>query len=152
MSPFATLNPKTILSHARPGEVLAITVLAALVAHTMMNWLGRIAAPTTWDYGPAQLAVHVAMFARGAPLYRDFRSAPFIPLVYGPVVPILTAKLAPIFGRGTMAALEAGRVLRLFQRIRGTAAADTFEAGAGIAGRAHTAGGPYRSPSRCRYR
>ncbi|HLI79913.1 MAG TPA: hypothetical protein VKV03_08015 [Candidatus Binataceae bacterium] len=113
MSPFATLNPKTILSHARPGEVLAITVLAALVAHTMMNWLGRIAAPTTWDYGPAQLAVHVAMFARGAPLYRDFRSAPFIPLVYGPVVPILTAKLAPIFGRGTMAALEAGRVLTI---------------------------------------
>ncbi len=80
-----------------------------LALRTMQGWLCRIGMPTTWDYGPAQLAIHVDLFAKGAPLYRDFRIAPFIPLVYGPIVPALTGKLAPMFGAGPMAALEAGR-------------------------------------------
>jgi len=87
--------------------------LSILALRTMQGWLCRIAMPTTWDYGPAQLAIHVDLFARGAPLYRDFRIAPFIPLVYGPVVPTLTGKLAPLFGHGPMAALEAGRLLTI---------------------------------------
>jgi hypothetical protein len=84
-----------------------------LALRTMQGWLCRIGMPTTWDYGPAQLAIHVDLFVRGAPLYRDFRIAPFIPLVYGPVVPTLTGKLAPLFGHGPMAALEAGRLLTI---------------------------------------
>ncbi len=80
-----------------------------LALRTMQGWVCRIAMPATWDYGPAQLAIHVDLFANGAPLYRDFRIAPFIPLVYGPIVPSLTGKLAPMFGAGPMAALEAGR-------------------------------------------
>ena len=83
----------------------------------MQGWLCRIAVPLTWDYGPAQLAIHVAMLVKGAPLYRDFRVAPFIPLVYGPVVPALTAKLTPMFGTGPMAALEAGRLLTIASTI-----------------------------------
>jgi hypothetical protein len=79
----------------------------------MQSWLCRVGATTVWDYGPAQLAIHVDMLVRGAPLYRDFRVAPFIPLVYGPLVPALTAKLAPMFGNGAMAALEAGRLLTI---------------------------------------
>ena len=67
----------------------------------------------TWDYGPAQLAIHADMIRRGVPLYRDFRTAPFMPLVYGPVVPAFTAIAAPIFGAGPMAALEAGRLLTI---------------------------------------
>ncbi|HLX36427.1 MAG TPA: hypothetical protein VKR29_01455, partial [Candidatus Binataceae bacterium] len=58
-------------------------------------------------------AVHVAMYAAGAPLYRDFRTPPFIPLVYGPLVPMITAKLLPLFGGGPMGALEAGRALTI---------------------------------------
>jgi len=84
-----------------------------LASRTMQGWLCRISMPTTWDYGPAQLAIHVDLFAKGAPLYRDFRIAPFIPLVYGPIVPSLTGKLAPAFGAGPMAALEAGRSLTI---------------------------------------
>jgi len=70
-----------------------------------------LGSPVTSDYGPAQLAVHVAMYAAGAPLYRDFRAPPYIPLVYGPVVPLVTARVAMVFGSGPMAALEAGRIL-----------------------------------------
>jgi hypothetical protein len=93
--------------------MIAIAALLLLAARTMQGWLCRVGAPAVWDYGPAQLAIHVAMFARGAPMYRDFRSAPFIPLVYGPVIPALTAGLAPRFGSGPMAALEAGRMLTI---------------------------------------
>jgi hypothetical protein len=84
-----------------------------LAARTMQGWLCRAGAPSVWDYGPAQLAIQVAKLANGAPLYRDFRSAPFDPLVYGPVIPMLTARLAPWFGAGPMAALEAGRILTI---------------------------------------
>ena len=80
---------------------------------TMQGWLCRIGAPITWDYGPVQLAIHVDMVVRGSPLYRDFRVAPFIPLVYGPVVPLLTAKLVSMFGSGPLAALAAGRLLTI---------------------------------------
>jgi hypothetical protein len=97
----------------RLGEAVALSMLALLALRTMQGWLCRIAAPTTWDYGPAQLAIYVDLFVKGAPLYRDFRVAPFIPLVYGPVVPAVTAKLAPMFGSGPMAALEAGRLLTI---------------------------------------
>lgn len=100
-------------SSTGPGLGIAIAILAVLVLHTIDGWIRRIAMPTTWDYGPAQLATSVDLFVRGAPLYRDFRSAPFMPLVYGPVVPALTMVLAPIFGGGPMAALEAGRVLTI---------------------------------------
>ncbi len=106
-----------MLAEILPGEVLAITVLTVLGLRTMVHWLGSIASPTTWDYGPAQLAVHVAMFADGAPLYRDFRTPPFNPLVYGPIVPIMTAKLAAMFGSGPMAELEAGRLLTIASTI-----------------------------------
>jgi hypothetical protein len=95
------------------GEAVALSMLALPALRTMQGWLCRLAAPTTWDYGPAQLAIYVDMFVKGAPLYRDFRVAPFIPLVYGPVVPAVTAKLAPMFGSGPMAALEAGRLLTI---------------------------------------
>ena len=80
-----------------------------LALRTIEGWVCRIGMPITWDYGPAQLAIHVDLFVKGAPLYRDFRIAPCIPLVYGPIVPSLTGKLAPMFGAGAMAALEAGR-------------------------------------------
>jgi hypothetical protein len=90
---------------------------ALLALRTMQGWLCRIAAPTTWDYGPAQLAIYVDMFVKGAPLYRDFRAAPLIPLVYGPIIPVVTAKLAPMFGIGPMAALEAGRLLTIASTI-----------------------------------
>jgi hypothetical protein len=53
------------------------------------------------------------MWIRVIALYRDFRTAPFIPLVYGPIVPWITASLAPSFGSGAMAALEAGRVITI---------------------------------------
>lgn len=88
-------------------------MLALLVFRTIEGWICRIAMRATWDYGPAQLAIHVDMFRNGARLYRDFRIAPFVALVYGPVIPALTEKLAPIFGSGAMAALEAGRVLTI---------------------------------------
>ena len=92
-------------------------MLALLALRTMQGWLCRIAAPLTGDYGPAQLAIYVDMLVKGAPLYRDFRVAPFIPLVYGPVVPAVTAKLAPMFGIGPLAALEAGRLLTIASTI-----------------------------------
>jgi hypothetical protein len=92
---------------------VALSILAVLALRTMRTWLGRIAMPITWDYGPAQLAILVDMFRRGMPLYRDFRIAPFIPLVYGPVIPAMTSRLAPLFGTGPMSALEAGRVLTI---------------------------------------
>jgi hypothetical protein len=91
--------------------------LIALALRTFAEWMTRLTSPITTDYGPAQLAVHVAMYAAGAPLYRDFRTPPFIPLVYGPVVPIMTARLAPVFGSGPMAALEAGRMLTIASTI-----------------------------------
>ena len=99
------------------GETIAVVAMLILALRAMQGWLCRIAAPTTWDYGPAQLAVYVDMVARGAPLYRDFRIAPFIPLVYGPIVPSLTVKLAPLFGSGPMAALEAGRLLTIISTL-----------------------------------
>jgi hypothetical protein len=88
-----------------------------LALRTLQNWLCRVSMPRTWDYGPAQLAIYADLLAKGSPLYRDFRIAPFIPLVYGPVVPAITAKLAPMFGSGTMAALEAGRSLTIASTI-----------------------------------
>ncbi len=88
-------------------------MLLLLAAHAMLGLLYRVAAPLTWDYGPAQLAIYVDRLAGGAPLYRDFRIAPFMPLVYGPVVPSITAMLAPAFGAGPMAALEAGRLITI---------------------------------------
>ena len=57
------------------------------------------------------------MVRNGAALYRDFRIAPFVPLVYGPVVPALTGTLAPLFGAGPIAALEAGRMLAILSTI-----------------------------------
>jgi hypothetical protein len=99
------------------GELIAIGLPAVLVLRTMQTWICRIASATTWDYGPAQLAIHVDMFRKGAALYRDFRIAPFVPLVYGPVVPALTGALAPLFGAGPMAALEAGSVLAILSTI-----------------------------------
>ena len=86
-------------------------MLIIIALHMMRVWIAHLASPVTWDYGPAQLAIHVARFVNGAPLYSDFRIAPFSPLVYGPIVPTMTAIIAPIFGGGPMAALEAGRLL-----------------------------------------
>src|SRR5947207_3179043 len=95
-------------------------MLSLLALRTIEGWICRISAPITWDYGPAQLAIHVDMFIKGAPLYRDFRVVPFVPLVYGPLVPSLTAMLAPMFGTGSMAALEAGRLLTISSTILAT--------------------------------
>jgi hypothetical protein len=108
---------KTFASRFGLGETVAIVALLILAMRTTLGWLCRISMPTTWDYGPAQLAIAVDMFVRGAPLYPDFRVAPFIPLPYAPVVPSLTAKLAPMFGAGPMAALEAGRLLTMVSTI-----------------------------------
>ena len=77
------------------GEVVALAITLAFALITIVRWLHRITAPITWDYGPAQLAIRVDMWVRGVALYRDFRTAPFIPLVYGPIVPRITAVLAP---------------------------------------------------------
>ena len=95
------------------GAAIALAILAVLVLRTIEGWLRHIPMPITWDYGPAQLAIHVDMMIRGIPLYRDFRLAPFMPLVYGPIVPTITAMLSAPFGAGAMAALEAGRALTI---------------------------------------
>jgi hypothetical protein len=109
----ATPQRKTLVSRLGIGEGVAIFAMLILALRMLEGWFCRIGMPTTWDYGPAQLAIHVDLFARGAPLYRDFRIAPFIPLVYGPIVPALTGKLAPLFGTGPIAALEAGRFMTI---------------------------------------
>src|ERR1700683_1123816 len=103
------LSPRRL----NPGESVALAITFAFALITIVRWLCRISAPITWDYGPAQLAVLVDIWIRGVALYRDFRTAPFIPLVYGPIVPWITASLAPSFGSGPMAALEAGRVITI---------------------------------------
>jgi hypothetical protein len=95
------------------GEIVALAIPFVFALITILRWLCRITAPVTWDYGPAQLAIRVDILVRGVALYRDFRTAPFIPLIYGPIVPWITASLAPGFGSGPMAALEAGRVLTI---------------------------------------
>ncbi|HVN29127.1 MAG TPA: hypothetical protein VMT64_11600 [Candidatus Binataceae bacterium] len=95
------------------GEAGALAVPTIIVVRMLWIWIGRIGALTTWDYGPAQLAIHSDMVRHGMPLYRDFRVAPFLPLVYGPLVPALVARLALLFGDGPHAALEAGRALTI---------------------------------------
>ena len=92
---------------------VAVAVMFLPAARTIQGWICSAGAPVTWDYGPAQLAVRVAMLVRGIPLYRDFRVPPYIPLVYGPIVPWITARLAPYFGSGAIAALEAGRIITI---------------------------------------
>jgi hypothetical protein len=96
---------------------VALSILVVLTIRTIRTWLGRIAMPITWDYGPAQLAIHCDMMRRGASMYGDFRVEPFVPLMYGPVIPALTAGLAPLFGAGPPAALAAGRVLTIASSI-----------------------------------
>ena len=96
-----------------PAAIVAVVAMLVPVARTIQGWLCRVGAPVTGDYGPAQLAVRVDLYVRGVALYRDFRHPPYIPLVYGPVVPWLTAILAPSFGSGAMAALEAGRIITI---------------------------------------
>jgi len=113
----ATPNRKTVSANPGVGAAIALAILAVLALRTLQMWTCRIAAPTTWDYGPAQLAIAVDFFRQGMRLYRDFRVAPFMPLVYGPVVPAITAMLAGAFGSGPMAALEAGRVLTIASTI-----------------------------------
>lgn len=96
-----------------PAAIVAVAAMLLPAARTIQGWMCRVDAPVTWDYGPAQLAVRVDLYVRGVALYRDFRHPPYIPLVYGPVVPWLTAMLAPRFGSGAIAALEAGRIITL---------------------------------------
>jgi len=113
VSSSATPNRKELISKSHLGEAFAFALLLILALRTMQGWLCRISMPVTWDYGPAQLWIHVDLSIQGAPLYCDFRVAPFVPLIYGPVVPVLTRLLAPMFGREPMAALEAGRTLTI---------------------------------------
>lgn len=96
-----------------PAAIVAVVAMLVPVARTLQGWTCRAGAPVTSDYGPAQLAVRVDLYVRGLALYRDFRHPPYIPLVYGPVVPWLTALLARSFGSGAMAALEAGRIITI---------------------------------------
>ncbi len=96
-----------------PAAIVAVVAMLVPVARTIQGWLCRVGAPVTGDYGPAQLAVRVDLYVRGVALYRNFRHPPYIPLVYGPIVPWLTAILAPSFGSGAMAALEAGRIITI---------------------------------------
>jgi len=99
----------------RKASAAIVAGVAMLVpaARTIQGWLCRAGAPVTTDYGPAQLAVRVDLYVRGVAFFRDFRHPPYIPLVYGPVVPWLTAMLAPCFGSGAIAALEAGRIITI---------------------------------------
>ncbi|MGH7779845.1 MAG: hypothetical protein ACREQR_08455 [Candidatus Binataceae bacterium] len=103
----------------RKAATAAVAVVAMLIpaARTIQGWISRIGAPVTWDYGPAQLAVRVDLYARGVALYRDFRVPPYIPLVYGPVIPWLTAPFARYFGSGPLAALEAGRIITIISTL-----------------------------------
>ncbi|MHB8383713.1 MAG: hypothetical protein ACYDC3_15400 [Candidatus Binataceae bacterium] len=96
-----------------PAAIVAVAAMMVPAARTIQGWICRVGAPAAWDYGPAQLALRVDLYLRGVALYRDFRRLPYIPLVYGPVVPWMTAILAPRFGSGALAALEAGRVLTI---------------------------------------
>jgi len=89
--------------------IAAVATMLVPAARTIQGWVCRVDTPATWDYGPAQLALRVNMYLRGIPLYRDFRTPPYVPMVYGPIVPWITAALAPRFGTGPLAALEAGR-------------------------------------------
>jgi hypothetical protein len=113
----ATPHQTTARARLFVGEAIALAILAVLALRTMLTWILRIPASITWDYGPAQLAICCDMMRRGAPMYRDFRVAPFVPLVYGPVIPAITSRLAPLFGVGPPAALAAGRVLTIASSI-----------------------------------
>jgi hypothetical protein len=90
-----------------PALVLILLGAAAIV--TLISWMARLYLPYSPDYGPIQLAMISARAAAGLPLYRDFRTPPWLPVTYGPVAPWLVTHLAPLFGRGLMAALAAGR-------------------------------------------
>jgi hypothetical protein len=96
-----------------PAAIVAVVAMLLPAGRTIQGWMCRAGAPVTWDYGPAQLAVRVDLYVRGVAFYRDFRHPPYIPLVYGPVVPWLTALLEPSFGSGAIAALEAGRLVAI---------------------------------------
>jgi hypothetical protein len=89
----------------------AIAVMLIPLLRTIEGWLCRFGSTVAWDYGPTQLALRVDMYVRGIPLYRDFRTPPYVPMVYGPIVPWITAVITPLFGTGPLAALEAGRVV-----------------------------------------
>jgi len=117
-------RPKPGISAGRPTVTVAVTLAAMglFAIRTLQGWICRVGAPVVWDYGPAQLAVYLAMVVRGGALYRDFRLPPFIPLVYGPVIPWLIARIAPLVGTGPMAALEAGRAATILSTLAVTAA------------------------------
>jgi hypothetical protein len=95
----------------------AVAVMALFGARTVQGWICGVATAFSRDYGPAQLAILVDSVVRGAPLYRDFRTPPYQPLVYGPVIPWVVAHLAPIVGAGPMAALMAGRMVTIVSTI-----------------------------------
>lgn len=86
-------------------------MVAPIAVILLAAWACRVHLPIVWDYGPAQLAISVNILVHGVPLYRDFRVPPYVPMVYGPLVPYATAALSHLFGNTTMAALEAGRLL-----------------------------------------
>ncbi|HXW83917.1 MAG TPA: hypothetical protein VEJ86_05905 [Candidatus Binataceae bacterium] len=96
-----------------PVAAVALAVDGVLALATLFQWLVRLSAPRTWDYGPAQLAVLIDLVAHGMPLYRDFRAPPYMPMVYGPLVPWMVARGEYLFGATPLAALELGRVITI---------------------------------------
>ncbi len=91
----------------------AMLLLLPITAFRVWSWVSRTGSSRVWDYGPAQFAFAVHQIAEGNPLYRDFRSPPYLPFPYGPVVPYAAALLSRFFGSDVMAALEAGRALTM---------------------------------------
>jgi len=91
----------------------AMLLLLPVTAFRVWSWVLRAGSSKVWDYGPAQFAFAVHQVAEGNSLYRDFRSPPYLPFPYGPVVPYTAALLSRFLGSDAMAALKAGRALTM---------------------------------------
>jgi hypothetical protein len=66
---------------------LAIILLLPFVFRVFQQGLGHVGCESTWDDGVAEIARAAHNFALGAPLYSDFRKAPYYTLGYTPLLP-----------------------------------------------------------------
>ena len=84
-----------------------------LLARAVQLWIAHIGCEQTWDDGAVQLARGIYYYARGGPMYTDFRRPPFYALEYGPTIPALVAPLTKVVGSSVFACLRTGRALTI---------------------------------------
>ena len=93
-------------------SVTAIGLLLPMAAAVLRSWDCRIFSRQAWDYGSAGRAIVVRNLLSGAPLYPDFRAAPYHDASpYNPLCYYAAAPLARLFQPDPLSPLEAGRLL-----------------------------------------